>query len=161
MRELVLETVAPYPSDLLWEPLHNAVLMMSRGDNGLVRLAALMTVERCYQANFSGKAGERFCAVNAGVKTFVKGVGDHGCDFDEDQAKCSMRMIIIGLLTEWASDASIEDVEGCHHRARVTYVVGSGVEGIWAASVHKFMRVMRTGVVRDTTKIGCLTHMIT
>ncbi|KAF4041531.1 GXGXG motif-containing protein [Phytophthora infestans] len=54
---------------------------MSRGDNGLVRLAALMTVERCYQANFSGKAGERFCAVNAGVKTFVKGVGDHGCEY--------------------------------------------------------------------------------
>ncbi|EEY58133.1 uncharacterized protein PITG_00748 [Phytophthora infestans T30-4] len=66
MREFVLETVAPClanlawaaKSDLLWKPLHYAVLMKSRGDNALVRLAALVTVEKCYQV-----IGDEFLAM--------------------------------------------------------------------------------------------------
>ncbi|CAI5735970.1 unnamed protein product [Hyaloperonospora brassicae] len=57
MRAFVLETVAPClanlawaaKSDLLWKPLHYAVLMKSRGESAAVRLAALVTVEKCYQ----------------------------------------------------------------------------------------------------------------
>ncbi|RLN50833.1 hypothetical protein BBJ29_003553 [Phytophthora kernoviae] len=66
MREFVLETVAPClanlawaaKSDLLWKPLHYAVLMKSRGDYALVRLAALVTVEKCYQV-----IGDEFLAM--------------------------------------------------------------------------------------------------
>ncbi|ETK92888.1 hypothetical protein L915_03853 [Phytophthora nicotianae] len=66
MREFVLETVAPClanlawaaKSDLLWKPLHYSVLMKSRGDNALVRLAALVTVEKCYQV-----IGDEFLAM--------------------------------------------------------------------------------------------------
>ncbi|GMF30012.1 unnamed protein product [Phytophthora lilii] len=66
MREFVLETVAPClanlawaaKSDLLWKPLHYAVLMKSRGDNAAVRLAALVTVEKCYQV-----IGDEFLAM--------------------------------------------------------------------------------------------------
>ncbi|KAF1775669.1 U3 small nucleolar RNA-associated protein 10 [Phytophthora cactorum] len=66
MREFVLETVAPClanlawaaKSDLLWKPLHYAVLMKSRGDNALVRLAALVTVDKCYQV-----IGDEFLAM--------------------------------------------------------------------------------------------------
>ncbi|KAE9110044.1 hypothetical protein PF010_g11321 [Phytophthora fragariae] len=66
MREFVLETVAPClanlawaaKSDLLWKPLHYAVLMKSRGDNASVRLAALVTVEKCYQV-----IGDEFLAM--------------------------------------------------------------------------------------------------
>ncbi|KAK1944752.1 HEAT repeat-containing protein 1 [Phytophthora citrophthora] len=66
MRDFVLETVAPClanlawaaKSDLLWKPLHYAVLMKSRGDNPLVRLAALVTVEKCYQV-----IGDEFLAM--------------------------------------------------------------------------------------------------
>ncbi|KAI9909607.1 hypothetical protein PsorP6_015149 [Peronosclerospora sorghi] len=32
-------------------------------------------------AFFSGKAGERFCVRNSGVKAVVEGVGDHGCEY--------------------------------------------------------------------------------
>jgi len=66
MREFVLETVAPClanlawaaKSDLLWKPLHYAVLMKSRGDCAAVRLAALVTVEKCYQV-----IGDEFLAM--------------------------------------------------------------------------------------------------
>ncbi|KAG3004703.1 hypothetical protein JG687_00012427 [Phytophthora cactorum] len=66
MREFVLETVAPClanlawaaKSDLLWKPLHYAVLMKSRGDNAFVRLAALVTVDKCYQV-----IGDEFLAM--------------------------------------------------------------------------------------------------
>uniref|UniRef100_H3H1J9 HEAT repeat-containing protein 1 n=1 Tax=Phytophthora ramorum TaxID=164328 RepID=H3H1J9_PHYRM len=66
MREFVLETVAPClanlawaaKSDLLWKPLHYAVLMKSRGDCAPVRLAALVTVEKCYQV-----IGDEFLAM--------------------------------------------------------------------------------------------------
>lgn len=33
------------------------------------------------EAYFSGKAGERFCVRNSGVKAVVEGVGDHGCEY--------------------------------------------------------------------------------
>ncbi|POM75010.1 Ferredoxin-dependent glutamate synthase [Phytophthora palmivora] len=33
------------------------------------------------EAFFSGKAGERFCVRNSGVKAVVEGVGDHGCEY--------------------------------------------------------------------------------
>ncbi|DAZ98159.1 TPA: hypothetical protein N0F65_005625 [Lagenidium giganteum] len=33
------------------------------------------------RAFFAGKAGERFCVRNSGVKTVVEGVGDHGCEY--------------------------------------------------------------------------------
>uniref|UniRef100_M4BUD0 HEAT repeat-containing protein 1 n=1 Tax=Hyaloperonospora arabidopsidis (strain Emoy2) TaxID=559515 RepID=M4BUD0_HYAAE len=57
LRTFALETVAPClanlawaaKSDLLWKPLHYAVLMKSRGESAAVRLAALVTVEKCYQ----------------------------------------------------------------------------------------------------------------
>ncbi|TDH67967.1 hypothetical protein CCR75_005413 [Bremia lactucae] len=66
MREFVLETVAPClanlawaaKSDILWKPLHYAVLMKSRGECALVRLAALVTVEKCYQV-----IGDEFLAM--------------------------------------------------------------------------------------------------
>ncbi|GLE00791.1 hypothetical protein PINS_up009579 [Pythium insidiosum] len=35
-------------NDLLWKPLHYAVLMKSRGDSAAVRLATLKVVEKCY-----------------------------------------------------------------------------------------------------------------
>ncbi|CAH0478375.1 unnamed protein product [Peronospora belbahrii] len=57
MRDFILETVAPClanlawaaKSDLLWKPLHYAVLMKSRGESAAVRLGALVTIEKCYQ----------------------------------------------------------------------------------------------------------------
>ncbi|UIZ22783.1 hypothetical protein KXD40_003603 [Peronospora effusa] len=66
MRAFVLETVAPCvanlawaaKSDLLWKPLHYAVLMKSRGESAAVRLAALVTVEKCYQV-----IGDEFLAM--------------------------------------------------------------------------------------------------
>lgn len=33
------------------------------------------------EAYFNGKAGERFCVRNSGVKAVVEGVGDHGCEY--------------------------------------------------------------------------------
>jgi len=30
---------------------------------------------------FAGKAGERFCVRNSGVRAVVEGVGDHGCEY--------------------------------------------------------------------------------
>lgn len=66
LRGLVLDTVAPClahlawaaKSDLLWKPLHYAVLMKSRQESALVRLAALVTVEKCYQV-----IGDEFLAM--------------------------------------------------------------------------------------------------
>ncbi|KAG2788101.1 hypothetical protein JG687_00007810 [Phytophthora cactorum] len=43
-------------------------------------------------ANFSGKAGERFCVRNSGVKAVVEGVGAHGCEY-----MTGGRVIILGL----------------------------------------------------------------
>lgn len=45
-------------SDLLWKPLHYAVLMKSRADAPAVRLATLKTVEKCYQV-----IGDEFLAM--------------------------------------------------------------------------------------------------
>jgi U3 small nucleolar RNA-associated protein 10 len=45
-------------SDLLWKPLHYAVLMKSRSDSSAVRLATLKTVEKCYQV-----IGDEFLAM--------------------------------------------------------------------------------------------------
>ncbi|KAF1318510.1 hypothetical protein FI667_g13898, partial [Globisporangium splendens] len=45
-------------SDLLWKPLHYAVLMKSRSDSPAVRLATLKTVEKCYQV-----IGDEFLAM--------------------------------------------------------------------------------------------------
>lgn len=45
-------------SDLLWKPLHYAVLMKSRSDAPAVRLATLKTVEKCYQV-----IGDEFLAM--------------------------------------------------------------------------------------------------
>ncbi|KAI9914486.1 hypothetical protein PsorP6_007826 [Peronosclerospora sorghi] len=66
MRAFVLETVThclanlawAAKSDLLWKPLHYAVLMKSRQDVAAVRLAALVTVEKCYQV-----IGDEFLAM--------------------------------------------------------------------------------------------------
>ncbi|KAL8003681.1 putative U3 small nucleolar RNA-associated protein [Plasmopara halstedii] len=66
MRQFILDVVAPClanlawaaRSDLLWKPLHYAVLMKSRGNSALVRLAALVTVEKCYQV-----IGDEFLAM--------------------------------------------------------------------------------------------------
>ncbi len=33
------------------------------------------------EAYIAGKAGERFCVRNSGVRTVVEGVGDHGCEY--------------------------------------------------------------------------------
>ena len=33
------------------------------------------------EAYISGKAGERFCVRNSGIRTVVEGVGDHGCEY--------------------------------------------------------------------------------
>ncbi|OMP31508.1 glutamate synthase large subunit [Mangrovimonas sp. DI 80] len=33
------------------------------------------------EAYINGKAGERFCVRNSGVKTVVEGIGDHGCEY--------------------------------------------------------------------------------
>lgn len=43
------------------------------------------------EAFFSGKAGERFCVRNSGVKAVVEGVGDHGCEY-----MTGGRVIILG-----------------------------------------------------------------
>lgn len=45
-------------NDLLWKPMHYAVLMKSRGDVPAIRLAALKTVEKCYQV-----IGDEFLAM--------------------------------------------------------------------------------------------------
>lgn len=45
-------------SDLLWKPLHYAVLMKSRSDVASVRLATLKTIEKCYQV-----IGDEFLAM--------------------------------------------------------------------------------------------------
>lgn len=45
-------------SDLLWKPLHYAVLMKSRSDAPAVRLATLKTVEKCYEV-----IGDEFLAM--------------------------------------------------------------------------------------------------
>ncbi|DBA01122.1 TPA: hypothetical protein N0F65_001750 [Lagenidium giganteum] len=45
-------------NDLLWKPLHYAVLMKSRSDNAAVRLGALKTIEQCYQV-----IGDEFLAM--------------------------------------------------------------------------------------------------
>lgn len=65
-KAFVLEVVAPClanlawaaKSDLLWKPLHYAVLMKSRCDTPSVRLATLKTVEQCYQV-----IGDEFLAM--------------------------------------------------------------------------------------------------
>ena len=33
------------------------------------------------EAFIRGRAGERFCVRNSGVKVVVEGVGDHGCEY--------------------------------------------------------------------------------
>ena len=33
------------------------------------------------EAYIRGKAGERFCVRNSGVRAVVEGVGDHGCEY--------------------------------------------------------------------------------
>lgn len=66
LREFVFENVATTlanlawaaKNDLLWKPLHYAVLMKSRGDCPAIRLAALKTVEKCYQV-----IGDEFLAM--------------------------------------------------------------------------------------------------
>ena len=48
MRELALETVSPRlatKSDLLWKPLHYAVLMKSYGKSAVVRFTVLVAVK--------------------------------------------------------------------------------------------------------------------
>lgn len=45
-------------SDLLWKPLHYAVLMKSRSEVASVRLATLKTIEKCYQV-----IGDEFLAM--------------------------------------------------------------------------------------------------
>ncbi|TYZ62452.1 hypothetical protein PybrP1_005573 [[Pythium] brassicae (nom. inval.)] len=65
-RAFVLDVVAPClanlawaaKSDLLWKPLHYAVLMKSRSPAPGVRLAALKTIEQCYQV-----IGDEFLAM--------------------------------------------------------------------------------------------------
>lgn len=63
--------VTVYPSKEFTEPAHENVIVGN----------AVLYGATSGEAYFSGKAGERFCVRNSGVKAVVEGVGDHGCEY--------------------------------------------------------------------------------
>ncbi|EGZ08832.1 hypothetical protein PHYSODRAFT_305707 [Phytophthora sojae] len=116
-------------------------------------------------AYFSGKAGERFCVRNSGVKTVVEGVGDHGCGymtggrvvvlgptgrnfaagmsggiaytFDEDSSfQKKCNMGMVGV-------APLTETASAAEIHEVKALITKHLERThWDASVTKFMRVM-------------------
>ncbi|KAG6942405.1 hypothetical protein JG688_00018134 [Phytophthora aleatoria] len=120
-------------------------------------------------ANFSGKAGERFCVRNSGVKAVVEGVGAHGCEYMTDQTfqeKCNMCMVGVGPLTESASDAEIEEVKAliAKHLERTQSPKAQKVLDNWDAFLSSTLRVMpsdyervllqHAAVVKETKKLA-------
>ncbi|EEY64939.1 glutamate synthase, putative [Phytophthora infestans T30-4] len=135
------------------------------------------------EAYFSGKAGERFCVRNSGVKAVVEGVGDHGCEY-----MTGGRVVVLGstgrnfaagmsggIAYIFDEDASFQ--EKCNmgmvgevkaliakHLERTQSPKAQRVLDNWDASVHKLMRVMPSdykrvllqsaAVVKETKKLA-------
>ena len=124
------------------------------------------------EAYFRGRAAERFCVRNSGVKAVIEGVGDHGCEY-----MTGGRVVILGptgrnfaagmsggIAYVWDDDGSfrkncnremvtLEAVDSDEETAEIRSLIechhsytGSGVAGTvlshWESMIPEFVKVM-------------------
>ncbi|KAF1786951.1 Nucleophile aminohydrolase [Phytophthora cactorum] len=120
------------------------------------------------EAYFSGKAGERFCVRNSGVKAVVEGVGDHGCEY-----MTGGRVVVLGSTGRnfaagmsggiaYIFDEDQTFQQKCNMGMEVKALISKHLERTQSPKAQKLLDnwallLQRAAVVKETKKLASAT----